>query len=107
LLVGGTDIIVMARGFRREEAFIVDLKHIPDAVELSYCSEHGLHLGAAVGCYQIYETEQIVELYPALIDPATLIGDIQLQGRASIGGTLCRSAAADSISALMTLGMIC
>ncbi len=107
-LAGGTDIIVMAREYRRDVAMMVDVKKIPEAMELSFSPERGLHLGAAVPCYQIYEDETVARLYPALIDSASLIGGIQIQSRASIGGNLCNSSpAADSIPTLIALGAIC
>lgn len=108
VLAGGTDIIVMAREYRRDVSVMVDVKNIPEATELSYDASRGLHLGAAVPCYKIYENEQVARLYPALIDSASLIGGIQIQSRASIGGNLCNSSpAADSIPTVIALGGIC
>ena len=107
-LAGGTDIIVMAREYRRDVSLMVDVKHIPEATELSYSPETGLHLGAAVPCHRIYEDEAIAKAYPALVDSASLIGGIQIQSRASIGGNLCNSSpAADSIPTLIALGARC
>lgn len=107
-LAGGTDLIVMAREYRRDVTLMVDVKRIPELMELSYDPQRGLHLGAAVPCYRIYEDPQIQRLYPALVDSAALIGGIQIQNRASIGGNLCNaSPAADSIPTLIVLGAIC
>ena len=107
-LAGGTDIIVMAREYRRDVSMMVDVKQIPEAMELSYSPDSGLHLGAAVPCYRIYEDQTVARAYPALIDSASLIGGIQIQSRASIGGNLCNSSpAADSIPTLIALGAIC
>ncbi len=108
LLAGGTDIIVMAREYRRDVAMMVDVKNIPETTRLSYSPDTGLHLGAAVPCYRIYEDDTVARQYPALIDSSSLIGGIQIQSRASIGGNLCNaSPAADSIPTLIALGAIC
>lgn len=108
VLAGGTDIIVMAREYRRDTSMMVDVKKIPETTELSYSPTSGLHLGAAVPCYRIYENAEIARAYPALIDSASLIGGIQIQSRASIGGNLCNSSpAADSTPTLIALGAIC
>jgi CO/xanthine dehydrogenase FAD-binding subunit len=108
VLAGGTDIIVMAREDRRDVSMMVDVKHIPEAMELSYSPTAGLHLGAAVPCYRIYEDQTVARHYPALIDSASLIGGIQIQSRASIGGNLCNSSpAADSTPTIIALGGVC
>ena len=108
VLAGGTDIIVMAREYRRDVSLMVDVKHVPEAMELSYDPQRGLHVGAGVPCYQIYENPEVQRLYPALVDSASLIGGIQIQSRASLGGNLFNSSpAADSIPTLIALGTIC
>jgi len=108
ILSGGTDVIVQAREGRRDVAMLVDIKDVPEANVISYDPQTGLTLGATVPCYKIYEDETIGRLYPALIDSASLIGGIQIQSRASLGGNLCNSSpAADSIPTLIALGAVC
>lgn len=103
-LAGGTDIIVQMQAGRRRIERLVDIKDIPELNELSYTPEEGLRLGAAVPCYQIYENELIAQAYPGLIDAASMIGSIQIQGRASVGGNLCNAApSADCIPSLIAL----
>lgn len=103
-LAGGTDIIVMTREFRRDTSLMVDVKHIPDLTELSFNAATGLRVGAATPCYTIYDNAEVKRLYPALVDSASLIGGIGIQGRASLGGNLCNSSpAADSIPTLIAL----
>ena len=101
-LAGGTDILVQLRGGRRSLDRIVDVKKIPELNELSFSPQAGLRIGAAVPCHRIYEDEAIAEAYPGVMDAATLIGGIQIQGRASLGGNLCNAApSGDSIPALI------
>ena len=108
MLSGGTDIIVQTREGRRAVDVLVDAKSIPEANEIRFDDQGGLHLGAAVPCAVIYENEEIARRYPALIDSASLIGGIQIQSRASLGGNLCNSSpAADSIPTLIVLGATC
>ena len=103
-LAGGTDIIVQLRGGRRELDVLVDAKTIPELNQIEM-TDSGLRLGAAVPCYQIYQNQQVAAAYPGLIDAAGLIGSIQIQGRASIGGNLCNAApSGDSIPPVITLG---
>lgn len=105
LLAGGTDIIPRMREGRERPKVLVDVKGIPEINELSYDRESGLHLGSAVPCCRIYEDPAVRETYPALVDSASLIGSIQIQARATIGGNLCNaSPAADAVPTLIVLG---
>jgi carbon-monoxide dehydrogenase medium subunit len=103
-LAGGTDVLVQLRGGRREVDVLVDTKKIPELNGIRL-DDNGLQLGAAVACTQIYDDQAVVAAYPGLIDAASLIGSIQIQGRASIGGNLCNAApSGDSIPPVITLG---
>ena len=67
----------------------------------------GLTIGASVSCRAISENDQIAGEYPALVDSTTLIGGIQIQGRASIGGNLCNAApSADTIPILIAYSAV-
>jgi CO/xanthine dehydrogenase FAD-binding subunit len=104
VLAGGTDIIVQARERRREVRLFVDIKSIPETQELKYDADGGLTVGAATPCYRIYNDENVKRLYPALIEAASVIGGVAIQGRASLGGNLCNSGpAADSVPAMIVL----
>lgn len=108
VLAGGTDIIVQLREGLRDADLVLDIKKIPELMELSYSPEKGLRLGAGVPCYQIYDHRDVAAAYPALADSAHIIGGWQIQSRASIGGNLCNaSPAADSIPSLIALDAVC
>jgi carbon-monoxide dehydrogenase medium subunit len=107
-MCGGTDLLVALREGRRKAELVIDVKRIPETTELSYSPQSGLTLGAAVPCHRMYDDKAIVAAYPGLIDSAGLIGGVQIQGRASMGGNLCNaSPAADSIPSLIAHHAIC
>ena len=106
ILSGGTDLIVQVRENRRQIGLMVDVKKIPEFNNISY--NGSLKIGASVPCYQVYGNDGIQRDFPALVDSTSIIGGVQIQSRASIGGNLCNaSPAADSIPSLIVLGATC
>ena len=106
-LAGGTDLIDHVRTGRLEPDLLIDVKKINELNVLELNGD-GLRLGAAVPCYKIYGTPEISQQYAALTDSCRIIGGIQIQSRASVGGNLCNSGpAADSIPSLIVLSGVC
>jgi len=103
-LNGGTDLIIQLRAGTRRPEFLVDIKQIPELHQISFSLQHGLRLGAAVPSIVLHENADMRRYYPGLTEAAHLIGSLQIQSRASVGGNLCNgSPAADSIPALIAL----
>jgi len=106
-LAGGTDLIDHVRTGRLTPDFVVDIKQVPE-LNLLEIGAGGLRLGAAVPCWKIYGSSEIRSDYSALADAAMIIGGIQIQNRASVGGNLCNSGpAADSTPSLIALNAVC
>jgi carbon-monoxide dehydrogenase medium subunit len=84
---------------------LIDVKPIAELMVLDYDGATGLRIGAGTPCWRIYGDPAVVTNYPGLIDAVRVIGGVQIQGRASLGGNLCNaSPAADSIPALIVHG---
>lgn len=108
VLAGGTDLLVQLQSAIRLPQYIVDVKKIPELNELSYDPTSGLTIGAAVPCFRIWNNATVSRLYPGLIDAVSLIGGIQIQSRATLGGNVANaSPAADSIPALIVHHAVC
>tara|TARA_B100000749_G_C18426657_1_gene466018 strand:+ start:420 stop:1301 length:882 start_codon:yes stop_codon:yes gene_type:complete len=107
LIAGGTDLIVQMRIGRRTPKVVINTKAVDEMNQLT-CDNSGLTIGAAVPCYKIYQNPEIISAYPGIIDSASLIGGIQIQGRATIGGNLCNAApSADAVPVLIVNRAIC
>lgn len=101
---GGTDLIIQMRAGVRRPEYVVDVKNIAEMRRISFDLQHGLRLGAAVPAIEIYENADMRRYYPGLTEAAHLIGSLQIQSRASVGGNLCNgSPAADTTPALIAL----
>jgi carbon-monoxide dehydrogenase medium subunit len=108
ILSGGTDLLVQLRENRRKAELLIDVKNIPELTSITYNERDGLRLGAAASCFQICFDQNVLENYPGLVDAIQLIGGVQIQYRAGLGGNLCNaSPAADSIPALIVHEATC
>ena len=106
LLAGGTDLLIFMRNGRKSPDFIIDAKKIPELTHIHLDADK-LTIGAAVSCRTIWEHPEITERFPALTDAATLIGGMQIQGRATFGGNLCNAApSADAVPPVIVYGAI-
>lgn len=106
-LAGGTDLIDHVRTGRLAPDVIVDVKKIPE-LNILEAGAAGLRLGAALNCSTIAAHPAVRDRYTSLADSCQIIGGVQIQNRASIGGNLCNSGpAADSTPSVIALGGIC
>ena len=104
VLAGGTDVIVQARARQRDVDLLVDIKGIPEVLQVDFDADAGLRVGAAAPCYAIYGDAAVQQHYPALIDCTVLVGGTAIQGRASLGGNLCNaSPSGDTLPAMIVL----
>lgn len=103
-IAGGTDLIVQLSEGRRTVDRLVGLEQIPELRQVTLERDGSLSIGAAASCASIYSNLALRRAFPILIDSASLIGSVQIQSRASLGGNLCNAApSGDSIPSLICL----
>jgi carbon-monoxide dehydrogenase medium subunit len=104
-LAGGTDLVPQLREGRRSAARIVDLKHIPEMTAITMLPDGSVSIGAAASATAVARHAAIAASYPAVAESAQLIGGVQVQNRASLGGNICNAApSADGVPALICHG---
>jgi len=101
-LAGGTDLIPQLREGRRRAARIVDLKGVPELTAVTSLPDGGVAIGAAASATAVARHALVALRYPAVASSARLIGSLQIQNRASLGGNICNAApSGDAIPALV------
>ena len=101
-LAGGTDLIPQLREGRRHAAAIIDVKRIAELTAISRSNGGGVVIGAAASATAVSRHREIAINYPAVAQAARLIGSVQIQNRASLGGNICNAApSADAVPALI------
>ena len=106
-LSGGTDLLVQLHQGLIEPDTIINVKNIPELNKL-VLDENGLCVGAAISCRTFSESVNIGLTYPGLSEASRLIGSMQIQNRATIGGNICNgSPAADTLAPLIVNEAVC
>lgn len=98
LLAGGTDLIAQMKTGSVKPAAIIDIKKIPEMCEIRVAADGGLHIGAAVAARTLAASDIIRQRHAGLHDAVQLIGSLQIQNRATLGGNICNaSPSADAV----------
>jgi carbon-monoxide dehydrogenase medium subunit len=90
---------------RKSPSAVIDVKKIPELNVLSWDAQNGLRIGAAVSCTRIAAFAPVQERYPALAEACALVGSVQIQNRAALGGNFCNAApSADAVPPVLSYG---
>jgi len=99
---------VQLREGRHKVKLVIDIKNVPELTQVTFDTKNGLRIGAAASCSRVCDDTNVSNYYPGLVDGIQLIGGVQIQNRASVGGNLCNaSPAADAIPALIVHEAVC
>ena len=103
VLAGGTDLLVQARERNRSIPALVSLRRIS---ELNTVASNGfLSLGTMQTVGKVSAHPSIRQDYTALAMGAALIGSVQIQNMATVGGNICNaSPSADTAPGLLVSG---
>jgi len=100
--LGGTDLFVRMRDGFISARYLIDIKCLDEANELTFNIEDGITIGAAVNMNQVISHPAVCQYYPALADACSSVASYQLRTRATIIGNICNaSPAGDTIGACL------
>lgn len=103
-LAGGTDLIVQIHEGRKSVGRVVDLKRIPELTAVAQQPDGGFRIGAAANFSNIAAHAALVSAYPAVPNSGRLVGSLQVQNRAGLGGNICNAApSADAVPVVICL----
>lgn len=104
LLAGGHSLIPAMKLRLAQPQILIDIGRIKG---LSYIREEGdqIRIGAMTTHFQVESSSKLKEICPILPEAASLIGDVQVRNKGTIGGSLAHSdPAADWPAVVLSLG---
>jgi carbon-monoxide dehydrogenase medium subunit len=106
-IAGGTDLLPRIRSDLKPWPGVVDLKTVPDLVGVEVLADGRTRIGAATSITALARNRHLVQSCRALVAAGRMIGSLQIQSRASLGGNVCNAApSADAVPALVALGAV-
>lgn len=102
VLAGGTDLIAQMKAGHKTPTSVVDIKSVPEMRRLETDADNALVIGAAVNATTLASNSIVRAHHGAVHDAVQLIGSLQIQNRASLGGNICNAApSADAVPPLI------
>lgn len=102
--LGGTDVFVRMRDGFLSPKYLVDVKNLSGMNMLTFDSQSGLTIGAAVNMNRIIASPEVQAHYPLLAEACRSVASYQLRTRATVIGNICNaSPAGDTIGACLAL----
>ena len=104
VLAGGTDLMPQMKERGRHPKYIVSIKNIEELRSVSYSASGGLTVGAGMRMTALQREASVKSNYDVIVQGAELIGSLQTQNLATIGGNVCNAApSADAVPAFVIL----
>jgi len=108
VLAGGTDLLPRFVAGTQLPGLLIDIKRVPEAREIRRLADGSFIIGSACSGNMISAHAELVACWPGLTEAMDLIGSVQIQSRATLGGNLCNaSPAADAVPALIAARARC
>lgn len=104
VLAGGTDLMPAMKERGRHPKYLVSLKNVAELRGIAFDPQSGLRIKAATKMTAIQRDPNVQRLYPVIVQGAKLIGSLQTQNLATLGGNICNAApSADAVPPFIVL----
>lgn len=104
LLAGGTDLMPQMKERGRHPKYIVSIRDIDELRGVQYSGQGGLRIGAGTRFGVLQRDQHVASNYPIVIQGARLIGSLQTQNLATVGGNICNAIpSADAVPGYVVL----
>ncbi len=104
VLAGGTDLMPQMKERGRHPKYLVSLKNVAELRGIRYDEGSGLTVGAGARMRPLQLDPVVAQRYDILAQGARLIGSLQTQNLATVGGNVCNAApSADAVPAFIVL----
>lgn len=104
VLAGGTDLMPQMKERGRHPKYLVSLKNITALRGIQFSEGAGLTVGAGTRMGPLQREPVVRDRYNVLAQGARLIGSLQTQNLATVGGNVCNAApSADAVPAFIVL----
>lgn len=104
ILAGGHSLIPAMKLRLAAPALLVDLTRLPELKGVTI-GDDAVTIGAMTTYNELRDTEGIAELYPAVVEAISVIGDLQVRAHGTIGGAIAHNdPAADLTAVFLALG---
>jgi len=90
LLAGGHSLIPILKARLAQPGILIDISRIPGLKGIGR-EEEALLIGGMTTHHEIESAPEVAELCPILSETASLIGDVQVRNRGTIGGSLAHA----------------
>ncbi|MBI2888281.1 MAG: xanthine dehydrogenase family protein subunit M [Chloroflexi bacterium] len=102
ILAGGTDLMPQMKERGRHPKYIVSLKDVAELRGIRFSEQDGLRIGAGTRFAAVREDPTVKSRFNVLVQGAKLIGSLQTQNLATVGGNVCNAApSADAVPAFI------
>jgi CO/xanthine dehydrogenase FAD-binding subunit len=103
VVAGGTDVVPGLRSGTVNSGYLVDISGLPELKGIEE-NEDQLFIGSGVTLSEIFSSDAVARVAPALQRAARVFGSRQIRNMATIGGNICRaSPAGDTLPVLYAL----